>query len=153
VRISWLRNAPRRLIEKLESQSGVWPDFWIDLYRPRIGEPLLAHASLHSFTSASIPLPCARPARGIARCLRRERVRIACTCSRCLRPRGCLLRASRTFPQVTSSVSDTRARVLGRSREAVINKVYYARPRAASAADEATRRNHCAESRFPRGKK
>lgn len=72
-------------------------------------------------------------ARGIIRCLRlasvfSHRVYVA---SRCLRPRGCLC-ASRTPRQVTSSVSRTRcprACPSARTRETVINKVYYASPR------------------------
>lgn len=66
---------------------------WRTTDRPRF--------SLHSFTSASIPLLLLSRAMPSTR----ERVRIACPCAHgCLRPRGRLC-TSRTSRQVTSSVS------------------------------------------------
>lgn len=95
------------------------------------GEPLLAHALLHSFTSASIPpspLVSRALARGSARCLRlasvfASRVRahgnlgLAGVCARVGRP-GRWRHPSRTrYPRACPHPV---------AREMVINKVYYA---------------------------
>lgn len=90
---------------------------WRTTDRPRF--------SLHSFTSASIPLLLLSRARHRAMPSTRERVRIACPCAHgCLRPRGRLC-TSRTSRQVTSSVSyalsaSARVSSSGRAKRSLI---------------------------------